>query len=158
MLSLLGITLALIMDQVSKYFVENGMTYFQRIDLVGELFGLRYVRNTGVAFGLFKNQEPWLLAFVAIGIVAMIVTLSNVHSSKLSRWESFLIGLIVGGALGNNLIDRLRLGHVVDFFELKGFPAIFNLADICIVFGAALLTLSVYRREKRASRDKSLQP
>ncbi|CCU85902.1 MULTISPECIES: signal peptidase II [Mesotoga] len=158
MLSLLGITLALIMDQVSKYFVENGMTYFQRIDLIGELFGLRYVRNTGVAFGLFKNQEPWLLAFVAIGIAAMIVIVSNAHSSKLSGWESFLIGLIVGGALGNNLIDRLRLGHVVDFFELKGFPAIFNFADLCIVFGAALLTLSVYRREKRASRDNSLQP
>ncbi|MDK2943461.1 MAG: signal peptidase [Mesotoga sp.] len=146
------------MDQVSKYFVENGMTYFQRIDLIGELFGLRYVRNTGVAFGLFKNQEPWLLAFVAIGIAAMIVIVSNAHSSKLSGWESFLIGLIVGGALGNNLIDRLRLGHVVDFFELKGFPAIFNFADLCIVFGAALLTLSVYRREKRASRDNSLQP
>jgi signal peptidase II len=143
---------------VSKYFVENGMTYFQRIDLIGELFGLRYVRNTGVAFGLFKNQEPWLLAFVAIGIAAMIVIVSNAHSSKLSGWESFLIGLIVGGALGNNLIDRLRLGHVVDFFELKGFPAIFNFADLCIVFGAALLTLSVYRREKRASRDNSLQP
>ena len=158
MRSLLGITLALIMDQVSKYFVENGMTYFQRIDLIGELFGLRYVRNTGVAFGLFKNQEPWLLAFVAIGIAAMIVIVSNAHSSKLSGWESFLIGLIVGGALGNNLIDRLRLGHVVDFFELKGFPAIFNFADLCIVFGAALLTLSVYRREKRASRDNSLQP
>jgi len=158
LLSLLGITLALIMDQVSKYFVENGMTYFQRIDLIGELFGLRYVRNTGVAFGLFKNQEPWLLAFVAIGIAAMIVIVSNAHSSKLSGWESFLIGLIVGGALGNNLIDRLRLGHVVDFFELKGFPAIFNFADLCIVFGAALLTLSVYRREKRASRDNSLQP
>ncbi|MDD3461828.1 MAG: signal peptidase II [Mesotoga sp.] len=150
--------MALIMDQVSKYFVENGMTYFQRIDLIGELFGLRYVRNTGVAFGLFKNQEPWLLAFVAIGIAAMIVIVSNAHSSKLSGWESFLIGLIVGGALGNNLIDRLRLGHVVDFFELKGFPAIFNFADLCIVFGAALLTLSVYRREKRASRDNSLQP
>ena len=146
------------MDQVSKYFVENGMTYFQRIDLIGELFGLRYVRNTGVAFGLFKNQEPWLLAFVAIGIAAMIVIVSNAHSSKLSGWESFLIGLIVGGALGNNLIDRLRLGHVVDFLELKGFPAIFNFADLCIVFGAALLTLSVYRREKRASRDNSLQP
>jgi signal peptidase II len=146
------------MDQVSKYFVENGMTYFQRIDLIGELFGLRYVRNTGVAFGLFKNQEPWLLSFVAIGIVVMIVIVSNAHSSKLSGWESFLIGLIVGGALGNNLIDRLRLGHVVDFFELKGFPAIFNFADLCIVFGAALLTLSVYRREKRASRDNSLQP
>ncbi|AFK06363.1 lipoprotein signal peptidase [Mesotoga prima MesG1.Ag.4.2] len=158
MLSLLGITLALIMDQVSKYFVENGMTYFQRIDLIGELFGLRYVRNTGVAFGLFKNQEPWLLSFVAIGIVVMIVIVSNAHSSKLSGWESFLIGLIVGGALGNNLIDRLRLGHVVDFLELKGFPAIFNFADLCIVFGAALLTLSVYRREKRASRDNSLQP
>jgi len=146
------------MDQVSKYFVENGMTYFQRIDLIGELFGLRYVRNTGVAFGLFKNQEPWLLSFVAIGIVVMIVIVSNAHSSKLSGWESFLIGLIVGGALGNNLIDRLRLGHVVDFLELKGFPAIFNFADLCIVFGAALLTLSVYRREKRASRDNSLQP
>jgi signal peptidase II len=99
-----------------------------------------------------------LLSFVAIGIVVMIVIVSNAHSSKLSGWESFLIGLIVGGALGNNLIDRLRLGHVVDFFELKGFPAIFNFADLCIVFGAALLTLSVYRREKRASRDNSLQP
>jgi signal peptidase II len=157
LLSLLGITLALILDQVSKYFVENGMTYFQRIDLVGGIFGLRYVRNTGVAFGLFKNQEPWLLAFIAIGIAVGIVTASSFHSSELSRWESFFVGLIVGGALGNNLVDRLRLGHVVDFFELKGFPAIFNFADMCIVFGAALLTLSIYRREKRASRDNSLQ-
>jgi len=157
LLSLLGITLALILDQVSKYFVENEMTYFQRIDLVGDFFGLRYVRNTGVAFGLFKNQEPWLLALIAVAIVVTIVILSNANSSKLSKWESFFIGLIAGGALGNNLIDRLRLGHVVDFFELRGFPAIFNFADMCIVFGAALLTLSVYRREKSASRDNSLQ-
>jgi len=76
-----------------------------------------------------------------------------VFASKLSRFETFLIGVIVGGAVGNNLIDRLRLGHVVDFLEFRGFPAIFNAADSCIVFGAILLILSMYRRERRDSRN-----
>ena len=153
MLSMLGIALALVTDQVSKYLVERNMTYFQRIDLVGQLFGLRYVRNTGVAFGLFGGQEPYVLAAIAVTIVMGIVVLSVIFASKLSRFETFLIGLIVGGAAGNNLIDRLRLGHVVDFFELQGFPAIFNVADCCIVVGAILLVITAYRREKRASRN-----
>lgn len=150
MTALLGISLALLFDQVSKYLVENKMIYFQRIDILGSLFGLRYVKNTGVAFGLFNSQDPVILTSVAVSIVVLIVAFSTVFASKLTRGETFLIGLIVGGALGNNLIDRLRLGYVVDFFELKGFPAIFNLADTCIVVGAVLLLVSVYRRERRA--------
>ena len=153
MLSIFGMSLALIIDQVTKYLVEKNMTYFQRIDLIGDIFGLRYVKNTGVAFGLFSSQEPLVLVSVAVSLVMAIVVLSVVFASKLSRFETFLVGVIVGGAIGNNLIDRLRLGHVVDFLEFRGFPAIFNAADSCIVFGAILLILSMYRRERRDSRN-----
>ncbi|HQN28879.1 MAG TPA: signal peptidase II, partial [Mesotoga sp.] len=64
MLSIFGMSLALIIDQVTKYLVEKNMTYFQRIDLIGDIFGLRYVKNTGVAFGLFSSQEPLVLVSV----------------------------------------------------------------------------------------------
>jgi signal peptidase II len=68
--------------------------------------------------------------------------------------EEFFVGMIIGGAFGN-LVDRLRLGYVVDFIELPFWP-IFNAADSFLVVGAVLLLITYYRRERRAHRAHSI--
>ena len=102
---------------------------------------LRYVENTDVAFNAFQRvgvaHSPVVLALLAcVGIVAAL----GLALFAARTWGARIgLALIVGGALGN-LADRLRLGYVVDFIHVRGWP-VFNVADIAVVIGMALLFL-----------------
>lgn len=102
------------------------------------------VRNTGAAFGLFRNQT---LAFILISVFAIALAAYYLAKKKTGYYLPF--ALILGGAVGN-LIDRLRFGYVVDFIDLHWWP-VFNVADSCITVGAVLLFFIVIRG-KDASR------
>lgn len=134
-------TLVLIFDQWSKFWVvENlGPTPLMRsIPIAGDLVRIVYWRNTGVAFGLFQNNSGFfsiLALLISAGAVYAYVT--RLPNQQVSVQIS--MGLILGGAIGN-VIDRVRLGYVVDFIQVGWWP-IFNIADSSITIGATLLGL-----------------
>ena len=107
------------------------------------IFHLTLVENTGVAFGLFRGQG------LAVTLATLAV-LGGLGASALrsrpqpGRWMHLGLGLILGGAAGN-LIDRARLGAVVDFLDFRVWP-VFNVADSCITAGAVLVALQLLRR------------
>ncbi len=130
--------LVLLVDQVSKYLVFTNLS-------VGEMWNplaflrpfvtLTHVTNTGAAFGLFQGHGT-LFAIVPILVVAgILVFYRYLPPSEILLKVS--LGLQLGGAMGN-LLDRLRLGNVVDFIDFKIWP-VFNLADAAVVAGVAIL-------------------
>ncbi|MFW6119567.1 MAG: signal peptidase II [Petrotogales bacterium] len=151
----LGMFIAIIADQITKYIAESNLDYFNRIDFVGWLFGFRYVHNEGIGFGMLDFLLIEFIYSLSAGISVVILVLTIIYKSALTKWENLFIGFIIGGALGNN-IDRIRFGYVVDFLELPYWP-VFNLADTFIVVGAALLLFSFYRRERSASKNRNIE-
>jgi signal peptidase II len=145
--------LVLIIDQATKYLVvanvPAGGTWSP---LPGPLplFQIVHAYNTGAAFGLFQNMSP---VFV---VVALIVSTGLIVYARQLRNDQVLpgtaIGLMLGGSLGN-LIDRLRLGQVLDFIDLGIGPTRWytsNLADASIVLGVILLGLAMLREDRRS--------
>lgn len=130
-------------DQLSKLWVVEAFRLYESREIIPGLFNLVYVVNTGAAFSMLADVDsPWRhYFFLTVGIVA-VVGLSFFYNKLKdeNKYYYIPIGLIVGGAIGN-LIDRVRLGAVVDFldFYLGGYhwPA-FNVADSAICVGAAL--------------------
>lgn len=111
--------------------------------MVPGIFHLTLVENTGVAFGLFRGQG---LA-VTLATLAVLGGLgwSALRSQRPpARWTVLGMGLILGGAAGN-LLDRVRLGAVVDFFDFRVWP-VFNVADSCITVGAVLVALQLLKK------------
>jgi signal peptidase II len=135
---LLGCALAVFAaDQVLKALVVRSLQHGGPIDLLGGLVRLDFTRNSGAAFGMFQSGGL-LFAAVAILICLGILTFYRriAGSAILVR---LALGLILGGALGN-LADRVRLGYVVDYVDLRWWY-VFNLADSAIVVGVAILLL-----------------
>lgn len=101
---------------------------------------LTLVHNTGTAFGLFPNAN-FAFMILSIGVMVFLLVLL---SGERRIGSSFAISLLIGGAVGN-LIDRIRLGYVVDFIDLRFWP-VFNLADSCITIGIVWLLLGSFKK------------
>ena len=134
-------------DQATKVWTVRNLPLYELREIVPGFFGLAHVRNTGVAFSLLSNLDPrWvhplliLATLLAMGAVfAYIAYLPGRGTAPVG------LGLILGGATGN-LIDRARLGYVVDFLDLywrnHHWPT-FNVADVGITVGIALLVIDM---------------
>ncbi|HLY35102.1 MAG TPA: signal peptidase II [Candidatus Limnocylindria bacterium] len=138
---LLGIAgLVLVADQVSKALVVANVAVGQRVDVVGDLLQIWHAQNSGAAFSLFQNGMPLFLvvSVVALGLVAYFAR--TLHGR--SPWFFFILGLVLGGTLGN-LTDRLAHQGIVTDFISFGFGdvrfATFNIADSALVVGIALI-------------------
>ncbi len=144
----------LVLDQASKWAIEEFVMDPPRVIEVTGFFSLVLVHNTGVSFGLFGEQtawKPWVLGALAIAVSgALLYWLRR----EPERFVALGVGLIVGGALGN-VVDRVRLGAVMDFLDLHlgtwHWPA-FNLADSAITIGVAFLVFDGLFRERRRSK------
>lgn len=135
---LLGLAaLVVALDQITKAFVADKLSGGRVVDILGGVVSLDYTMNTGAAFSFFRSGSA-VFALVAIAVsVAIVIYFRRVASSPLL--VRVALGMILGGALGN-LIDRIRLGYVVDFIDLHWFP-VFNLADSAITMGVSLIVL-----------------
>lgn len=140
----IAIILCVGLDQLTKYLAA---TYIQAqpIILIEDVFQLRYLENRGAAFGMLQNQQ-WFFLIVTI-FTLCVVTFIYLKLPKKKRYIPLRISLIflVAGAIGN-MIDRISLGYVVDFFyfELIDFP-IFNVADIYATLSTiALIVLFLF--------------
>ncbi|MBI1802304.1 MAG: signal peptidase II [Chloroflexi bacterium] len=130
-------------DQLSKYWVSTALLVGQSwmpIAALEPLIRITRVQNSGAAFGMFPAAGSVFLA-VAVIVVIGIVRYYYTRALSAPLWVRFGLGLMLGGALGN-LIDRIRFGYVVDFFDLGWFP-VFNVADSSIVIGVTLLAIYV---------------
>lgn len=111
------------------------------VPVISGVLSLTHVQNTGVAFGLFAGVSPLVTALAALTL--FFVLFYNRGRWSGSRAEGAGIALMAGGAAGN-LLDRVRLGFVVDYLDLHIWP-VFNLADVAIVAGAGALALALWR-------------
>src|SRR3712207_6404344 len=142
--------LVVLLDQLSKLWIVDNMSRASSQVLIEGFLRLRYTRNTGAAFGIFQGGTG-VLSVAAIAIVGAII-FSATRMGSTNRLTVLSMGLIVGGAIGN-LVDRLRLGYVVDFIEVYGprvqigdniytWP-VFNVADSAISVGVVLLVTTM---------------
>lgn len=144
-----GIALAaavISLDQATKWLVHQGMELHQSIQIIPGLLNLHYVRNTGAAFGLLATPSPGLrtailaaFSVIAVGVILWVWVRNRVAPGLFIC----CLALILGGAVGN-LIDRIRLGEVIDFVDVHWrshhWPA-FNAADSAITVGVGLLII-----------------
>ena len=142
----------LLFDQATKLFIDRSLQLFDTIPVVPNFFNITYVRNRGATFS-FLSEASWRLPFfIAISLVAAIAILVACHKlrddQKLAQTS---LAMIFSGAVGN-LIDRVRLGEVIDFLDVHWYryhwPA-FNVADSLICVGVFLLAADMLLEEKR---------
>ena len=148
-------TVGIIIDQITKVIVDRSMQLYDSIPIVENFFHLTYVRNKGAAFSFLSNASWRLPFFITVSIIASIVILVAFRKlrddQKLAHTS---LALIFSGAVGN-LIDRIRLGEVIDFLDAHWYrhhwPA-FNVADSLICVGVFLLAIDLYFEEKRLKK------
>ena len=131
----------IILDQLTKILIVNNFTIGEELTMIKSFFSLTYVINTGGAFSIFSGS---ILFLILVGIIALILFDKYILEKKAyKKYELILYAMLIGGIIGN-LIDRIRLGHVIDFlsFNILGynFP-VFNLADIFIVCSISLIVI-----------------
>ena len=131
----LPIVCFLLLDQFVKYLVRTNMELGQSIPIISGIFHLTYIENPGAALGILANRRLLFLLLTIIIVGIMFYLYFQLRQKK--SLTAFSLGLVISGALGN-FIDRFFRGTVTDLFDLRIWP-IFNIADICICVGLALL-------------------
>lgn len=142
MLVLLLSAAIVILDQVSKQWVTAGFSLGESLPVMPGLFSLTYVRNTGAAWGILGGMNGLLVALSVVVLVILVFFRRGILTDSLVH--RFALALMIGGIVGN-LLDRLRLQYVVDFFDfywgIHHFPA-FNVADSAICVGVGLYMIT----------------
>jgi signal peptidase II len=133
--------LVVVVDQLSKGWVAATIPLHDSRGVIPGLLDLKYTRNTGVAFGMFQGE-----GLVVALLVAVLAAGAFIYTRGLNwaGWEPSLVGGAIGGGAAGNLLDRARLGYVVDFFDFHWGAHhwyIFNVADSCICVAVAWLVI-----------------
>ena len=147
----IGIVLAGL-DQLFKYLIVSHFELNQTQVLIPNILNLTYIRNEGVAFGMFSGM-PWVFIALTSVMLAAIIIYMFVKRPK-SKFFYFTIALIIGGGIGN-LIDRIAYGYVVDYLSLSFFHPVCNFADYCITLG--VIMLAVYLLFFADKKDKKVR-
>ncbi len=142
--------IGLVADQVSKVYVDTKMVLYQSVPVIDGLFSFTYLRNRGAAFSFLADASWRLPFFVLVSLTAAVVIL--ISFSKMrddQKLAQVSLAMIFSGAIGN-LIDRIRLGEVIDFLDVYWktyhWPA-FNIADSLICVGVALIILDLFKED-----------
>lgn len=142
--------LIVVLDQLTKFIVHSTMNLYDSIQVVPYLLNFTYIRNEGIAFGIyFEGAETIFIALpILITIYLFYLLKSEEFQDKFSQIGLFLI---IAGAVGN-IIDRIFRGYVVDFIDIYVFnyhwPA-FNIADSCISIGFVILIFNILFLNKK---------
>jgi len=136
--------LILATDQLTKFAAARLLPTGESRPLLGAYLSLTVQRNTGAAFGMFPTATTILIALAAT--IVIFIAVWGPQIAKSNRLLAAGLGIALGGAAGN-LIDRLRLGYVLDFIDLHFWP-VFNVADIGITCGAILVVIALFLRTR----------
>lgn len=138
LLMILLVAGATVLDQLTKFLVVENIPLYGHVEFIPGVISFTYVRNTGAAFSSFQGMQ-WLFVLIFLVFTVGIVWEFSKKKMPFTTLERWFIVLIYAGGLGN-MIDRLRLGYVVDMIktEFMNFP-VFNVADCCITCGCFLL-------------------
>ncbi len=142
----------IIADQITKLLAVRHIEFARNLEVIPGFFYITHLYNTGGAFGIFANSAPWVRAVFFLG-VSVLAAVFVLYLYKQTPYENRLFGwglcLVFGGAAGN-LIDRFRIGKVIDFLEFyvsmipwnlfNPWPP-FNIADSAISIGVAILAI-----------------
>ena len=153
MLMTLFAALAVTADQLSKHWVVKNIPLHGKVEALSPIFHLTYVQNTGAAFSSFQGQR-WLFAAVFAIFTGAVIWEFSKKRLPFTRFDRWCIAAIFAGGLGN-MIDRIRLGFVVDMINLEfmNFP-VFNVADCFITCGCIALMISLIFFNKEIWKDE----
>jgi signal peptidase II len=135
-----------VLDQFTKFLIVSNLTENEQVKAIGNLLQFHFVKNSGAAFSI-ASGSTWIFSLAASAVTIFIIGFARRIRSV--GW-AVLFGMLLGGTTGN-LTDRLLrepgfgVGHVIDFIQVQGFPAIFNIADSFIVASMGLFILLTIR-------------
>ncbi|MDK9717101.1 MAG: signal peptidase II [Trichlorobacter sp.] len=142
----------LVVDQATKLYVDRVMVLHQSIPVIDGLFNFTYLRNRGAAFSFLSDASwrlPFFIGVTLVAAVVIVIALKKMRDDQ--KLAQVSLAMIFSGAIGN-LIDRVRLGEVIDFLDVywktHHWPA-FNVADSLICVGVALIALDMLKEERR---------
>ena len=139
------------LDQMIKYWALNYLQAVGSIPIINNVFNLTYVENRGAAFGMLQNNQ---IIFIIVAAIASCYGLYYLHTKKMNNIGKVGILLIISGAIGN-LIDRVRLGFVIDYLDFHViWSYVFNLADCFVVVGTVLLCIYILTSEEDKKQVK----
>jgi signal peptidase II len=137
------ILVAIILDQFSKWLVVTYLKPVGSIPIIQDIFHFTYAENTGAAFSILTDKQSLLVIVTAIAMAIMFVYLVKWSQTPGDVLSKIAFSMMLGGGIGN-LIDRARIGFVVDFLDARFINfAIFNVADMFIVVGCSLFALAI---------------
>ena len=153
--------LAIVIDQIAKLWVVNNLALGETVAILEALqpyLQFTHTSNTGFAFGLASGGSTVILILSSAITLVLIWMFSQSDESE--RLQQVALAIVIGGAIGN-IIDRIRIGHVIDFFHIT-IPGLIsnvsNFADHFVVFGVGLLLLDSFLHEQRQAKDKTTTP
>lgn len=141
------------LDQYTKYLAVAMLKPIGSYPLLKDVFHLTYVENTGAAFGILRDRRWIFMVLSAIAVIAIFVYLI-VKCSQTPLFAGIALSLIAAGGIGN-MIDRIKVGYVVDFFDFTLIDfAVFNVADSCVTVGSVLMIIYMIVSEIKAVKDR----
>ena len=152
--SIVLVLLVIVLDQLTKIWILNSFQLYEVMEIIPNFFNLTYLTNKGAAFGFLASVDSawrhyFFLVLASVALVFLVIAWRRMHKDH--RFYGPALALIAGGAIGN-VIDRIRLGAVVDFLQFYVadyyWPA-FNVADSAITVGVTLFLLASFLEEKQ---------
>lgn len=144
----------IVADQITKYIADSQLQLYWPLEVMPG-FNLTLSYNTGAAFSFLADAggwQRWFFISLALGVSAFIIMWVR-RLGREERWMAIALTLILGGAVGN-VIDRIFIGHVIDFIDLYygswHWPA-FNIADSAITIGAVMMVIDSFRGQKKSA-------
>ncbi len=130
----------ILLDQITKFYAVKLLKGNAPIIIIKNFLQFNYVENFGAAFGILQNKKVFFIIMTTIVVIGIIIYIKT--NSHLTTTMKIALAMIIGGAIGN-LVDRIRLGYVVDFIDVNfwghyDFP-VFNVADSSIVIATFLI-------------------
>lgn len=140
-------------DQGTKQLVAGTLALGEEVEIAGP-FSIHHVQNSGIAFGLFASATSIVILLTGLAVLWMLLFFAR--SGQRHPVLPVALGFVLGGSL-SNLADRIRLGHVTDFLDFRYWPA-FNLADVFIVVGVAILFAALVVADRPHERPRVGRP
>lgn len=140
------------LDRIVKVFFTTILSPGESLPVIRNIFHFTLVHNTGIAFGLFRDNGFVYLVIPVIAIVLLVYNIYYYHKfGDLDCLYIVAFSLILGGAIGN-LVDRIMVGHVIDFIDLRIWP-VFNIADSAITIGAFIVLLRCFPQVNKKQEE-----